>query len=179
MKFKTGLLFALAIVILFSACKKKRTIVEFDTTYSADFVVDTLKANKQKVVMVNINPNMESNLSGRGTSGEYIGEATCTRVSLSVKAPPSQDLHFIANAMVKMDATSQLQAMLGNRWNAKSDTILPGVKTIDLKPNKPNLKNHVMQSTMKASLLLIPMNNSNTTMTLTTTFTVHVKGVTN
>jgi hypothetical protein len=178
---KTGgriLIFVFVLALIAGCNKKKKEIVEWDITYSGDFVFsDTLKAWQTKEVKARVNSNIDTYLQAHDTRNEYIGEAICSRVTVSVKGPASKDLSILNGAKVKLWATRQAEAGLGQRYNAGPDTIKPSVKQIDLKPNMPNLKNHVMEPFFDVKLAVTTRTTTPPTLTLTTTFTVHVKGI--
>jgi hypothetical protein len=172
------LIFVFVLAVIASCNKKKKEIVEWDITYSGDFVIsDTLKAWQTKEVKTRVNSNIDTYLQAHDTRAEFIGEATCTRVTVSLKAPASKDLSVLNGAKVRLWATRQAEAGLGQRYNVGSDTIKPSVKQIDLKPNMPNLKNHVMEPFFDVKLSVTTHTNVVPTLTLNTTFTVHVKGI--
>jgi hypothetical protein len=189
MKTKFIVLAAASLMLCFAACKKQKQVVEFDVTLSGDYVIpaNTLVSYTTTPIVTRINTNIESKLQTFNTKSEWIGEAKPTGVTVSVKAPATQDLNFIRDINVKVNASQQVEAQIGYRWNARSkdengnwvttDSIMPGVKTINLNLNEPNLKNYVMQPYVDVKMNLTPNKNVTPSMTLTTTFTLHVKGI--
>jgi hypothetical protein len=189
MKTKLVVLVAIFLMLGLAACKKQKQVVEFDVTLSGDYVVpaNTLLSNTTTPITTRINTNIESKLQTFNTKSEWIGEAKPTRVTVAVKAPATQDLNFIRDINIKIHANQQVEAQMGYRWNARSkdkdgnwvttDSIPPGVKTIELNLNEPNLKNYLMQSYVDVKMNLTPNKNVTPSMTLTTTFTLHVKGI--
>ena len=171
------------LIILMAAfyfgCKKKKTNVEFDVTYTTDMVVPTYSATQETYTFVtnDILTNISSELSNHNTTADLIGEVKCTKFDVAIKTPTAGSVSFIKQMRFYINATNLPEQKVAYKYNDKNDTIMPTAKSTSFKLNSANLKNRYMLPSFYYKVKLMTAYNPGST-TITVTHNVHVKGIT-
>jgi len=177
-----------------SGCKKKRAIVEWDMPYSSTFVFGNSGVNTATAGLNYFTPasqlvtNIGTSLDNNRVNGNIVGEVKLTNFSMNIKGPSGTNISILKDYEFTMAAGTQPEVRIAycQPWASgvtTTQTYIPlGPSTNTSVPvtfnlEDKNLKNYFMEPNINIKLKTWSQNTVTATYTVSTTYTVHVKGI--
>lgn len=187
---KAAIASVLIIASLFYVGCKKRSTVEFDVTYSTDFIMTptTVTVGLNKIPSNGwVTTGMGTKLDNNNINGNLVGEIKITDFNLTVKSSSGVKLAKNKNYDFYIVAGEQNPVRVANcsPWFGASTTTLQTTASssntnpalVTMKITEANLKNYFLESRINMTMHSWTDNLPTTTYTLTADYKVHVKAI--
>lgn len=194
-----------SLVMLNVGCKKPRPIEEFDIPFTTDFVVTaatfTPGVNDFYATVI---PNIGTYWDAHKLNSDIVGEIYCTSFVFNIKSPVGQNLNFAKNYEFFMQGGDQKEVRMNHidPWMGPTPTQTIVSSVVSTSTAQPvncridgdcvgaplaggfcsqyhgiNLKNYFIQNSIRFRMRAEWRNNVPSDVTITASYTVHVKGI--